>query len=301
MMSKEDEEAFEAGLSKVDEVMRILNLMTSGDKAKEQMGVAFADQFLGTDGATKKKEETNVENFIVRVNQERTVINRKDTTDDPPIEQPMQDKYAFMAEIERDAARRAAERREREQVAQGLRRAGNRAFRKGEYEQAINMYSKAIDQIRDSPILYNNRALAYIRIELYKRAIIDCDFVISKLDEKNLRSWIFRAQGYYRLGEMKAYEKSVAEARKHNPRELSYIDRIVREIEGKPVAVGDGVAGDGQVVGGEQSGERMAEDGEHATGATAAAGAGGDDHRFATKPLPMDDVQSTSSGELSEG
>ena len=44
MMSKEDEEAFEAGLSKVDEVMRILNLMTSGDKAKEQMGVAFADQ-----------------------------------------------------------------------------------------------------------------------------------------------------------------------------------------------------------------------------------------------------------------
>uniref|UniRef100_A0A182K2D2 TPR_REGION domain-containing protein n=1 Tax=Anopheles christyi TaxID=43041 RepID=A0A182K2D2_9DIPT len=296
MMSKEDEEAFEAGLSKVDEVMRILNLMTSGDKAKEQMGVAFADQFLGTDGATKKKQETNVENFIVRVNQERTVINRKDTTDDPPLEQPMQDKYAFMAEIERDAARRAAERREREQVAQGLRRTGNRAFRRGEYEQAINMYSKAIDQIRDSPILYNNRALAYIRIELYKRAIIDCDFVLSKLDEKNLRSWIFRAQGYYRLGEIKAYEKSVAEARKHNPRELSYIDRIVREIEGKKATGGDVVARDEHVaVGGEQPGER-AEETDQAVGATAAV-----DHRLATKPLPMDDVQSTSSGELSEG
>uniref|UniRef100_A0A182WWC2 TPR_REGION domain-containing protein n=1 Tax=Anopheles quadriannulatus TaxID=34691 RepID=A0A182WWC2_ANOQN len=296
MMSKEDEEAFEAGLSKVDEVMRILNLMTSGDKAKEQMGVAFADQFLGTDSATKKKDETNVENFIVRVNQERTVINRKDAADDPPLEQPMQDKYAFMAEIERDAARRATERREREQVAQGLRRAGNRAFRRAEYEQAINMYSKAIDQIRDSPILYNNRALAYIRIELYKRAIIDCDFVLSKLDEKNLRSWIFRAQGYYRLGEMKAYEKSVAEARKHNPRELPYIDRIVREIEGK-AATGEVVvaAGDEPMVAGEQSGER-AEEADLTAGAAAAV-----DHRLATKPLPMDDVQSTSSGELSEG
>ncbi|XP_050075230.1 tetratricopeptide repeat protein 12-like [Anopheles maculipalpis] len=297
MMSKEDEEAFEAGLSKVDEVMRILSLMTSGDKAKEQMGVAFADQFLGTDTATKHKEETNVENFIVRVNQERTVINHP-TSDEPPLEQPMQDKYAFMAEIERDAARRAAERREREQVAQGLRRAGNRAFRRGEYEQAINMYSKAIDQIRDSPILYNNRALAYIRIELYKRAIIDCDFVISKLDEKNLRSWIFRAQGYYRLGELKAYEKSVAEARKHNPRELAYIDRIVREIEGKSAAIG--TVGEEQMgaTGDEHSGEKIVE-AEVAEAAAVTTTLSQD--RFATKPLPMDDVQSTSSGELSEG
>uniref|UniRef100_A0A182MTZ7 Uncharacterized protein n=1 Tax=Anopheles culicifacies TaxID=139723 RepID=A0A182MTZ7_9DIPT len=288
MMSKEDEEAFQAGLNKVDEAMRILNLMVSGDKAKEQMGIAFADQFLGTDSATKRKEETNVENFIVRVNQERTVIN---TADDPPLEQPMQDKYAFMAEIERDAARRAAERREREQVAQGLRRAGNRAYRRGQYEQAISMYSKAIDQIRDSPILYNNRALAYIQIQLYKRAIIDCDFVLSKLDEKNLRSWVFRAQGYYRLGEMKAYEKSIAEARKHNPRELPYIDRIVREIEGK-AATGETAVGDEQT--GDTAAEQSEESAEQASGAMA-------QDRFATKPLPMDDVQSTSSGELSEG
>uniref|UniRef100_A0A182ITG9 TPR_REGION domain-containing protein n=1 Tax=Anopheles atroparvus TaxID=41427 RepID=A0A182ITG9_ANOAO len=297
MMSKEDEESFEAGLSKVDEVMKILNLMTSGDKAKEQMGVAFADQFLGTDNNTKQKEQTNVENFIVRVNQERTVINRQaaNASDEPSLEQPMtQDKYAFMAEIERDAARRAAERREREQVAQGLRRSGNRAFRRGEYEKAINMYSKAIDQIRDSPILYNNRALAYIRIGLPKRAIIDCDFVLSKLDEKNLRSWIFRAQGYYALGEMKAYEKSVAEARKHNPRELGYIDRIVREIEGK----------DGTAIGLEAS--ASSGDQQEAEGASVMAregspsgGAGGDGPRF-DRALPMDDVQSTSSGEHSE-
>ncbi|XP_058126054.1 tetratricopeptide repeat protein 12 [Anopheles ziemanni] len=295
MMSKEDEESFEAGLSKVDEVMGILSLMTSGDKTKEQMGVAFADQFLGTDNRSKQMEQTNVENFIVRVNQERTVINRQ--ADEPSLEQPMtQDKYAFMAEIERDAARRAAERREREQVAQGLRRSGNRAFRRGEYEKAINMYSKAIDQIRDSPILYNNRALAYIRIGLPKRAIIDCDFVLSKLDEKNLRSWIFRAQGYYALAETKAYEKSVAEARKHNPRELGYIDRIVREIEGK---VGTAVlaemgAGDHQT----------AEDEQAVRDGSPSGGAIGDGLdvgvRGFDRALPMDDVQSTSSGEHSE-
>jgi tetratricopeptide (TPR) repeat protein len=95
------------------------------------------------------------------------------------------------------------------------------------------MYSKAIDQIRDSPILYNNRALSYIKFGLYKRAIIDCDFVINKLDEKNLRSWLYRAQGYYLLEEQRAYEKSVSEARKNNPKDLEFIDKIVEAIEGR--------------------------------------------------------------------
>lgn len=40
---------------------------------------------------------------------------------------------------------------------------GNDAFRSGEYEKAISMYSKAIDHVKDSPVLYNNRALTYIR------------------------------------------------------------------------------------------------------------------------------------------
>lgn len=42
-------------------------------------------------------------------------------------------------------------------------RLGNEAFRKNEYERAITMYTKAIDHVKDSPVLYNNRALTYIR------------------------------------------------------------------------------------------------------------------------------------------
>lgn len=109
---------------------------------------------------------------------------------------------------------------------------GNQAFRNGHYEKAVSMYSKAIDQVRDSPILYNNRALSYIRLSLFKRAIIDCDFVLSKLDEKNLRSWLYRAKAYYLLDEKRNYEKSIIEARKNNPKELNYIDKIVAEIQG---------------------------------------------------------------------
>lgn len=134
---------------------------------------------------------------------------------------------------------------------------GNGAFRNGEYEKAVSMYSKAIDQVRDSPILYNNRALSYIRLSLFKRgkkifksflnrfyiqvlsfvlfdspAIIDCDFVLNKLDEKNLRAWLYRAKAYYLLDEMRLYEKSIFEAKKHHPKEIAYIEKIVKEIEG---------------------------------------------------------------------
>lgn len=109
---------------------------------------------------------------------------------------------------------------------------GNQAFRNCEYEKAISMYSKAIDQVRDSPILYNNRALSYIRFSLYKRAIIDCDFVLNKLDEKNLRSWLYRAKANFLLQNQRNYEKCIVEAKKHHPKEINYIHKIVSEIEG---------------------------------------------------------------------
>ena len=108
---------------------------------------------------------------------------------------------------------------------------GNQAFRNCEYEKAVSMYSKAIDQVRDSPILYNNRALSYVRLSLYKRAVIDCDFVLNKLDEKNLRSWLYRAKAFYLLQNQRNYEKCIVEAKKHHPKEIIYINKIISEIE----------------------------------------------------------------------
>lgn len=64
----------------------------------------------------------------------------------------------------------------------------------------------------------------------YKRAIIDCDYVINKLDERNLNAWLFRAKGYYNLGIASEYEKSIAEAKKNHPKKLAYITDAVRLI-----------------------------------------------------------------------
>ncbi len=116
------------------------------------------------------------------------------------------------------------------------------------------MYTKALDHIKDSFVIYNNRALAYLawvniyhcndtqsysiankahhifRLKSYKRAIIDCDFVLQKLDEKNLRSWLCRANGFFMLGEMRDFDKSINEAKKNNPKEIEYIEKVVERI-----------------------------------------------------------------------
>ncbi|XP_063702333.1 tetratricopeptide repeat protein 12 [Culicoides brevitarsis] len=249
MLSAEDEEELKGFEARVDEVMGILNLMQSNVKKDSEAAIDMADKFLnGTPGL----KDINIDECIVRVTKDRTVIN-KNASDPPEETSPAtMDQKAFMATVEADAKRRFRERKEREKIAQGLRKVGNQAFRNGEFEKAVNCYSKAIDQIRDCPQLYNNRALAYIRLELYKRAIIDCDFVLDKLDDKNLRAWLYRAKGYHCLGEDRNYERSIAEAKKLNPKDVAFIEDIVANIEGEKLMpesdTSSEAASDGDVV-----------------------------------------------------
>lgn len=233
MLSAEDEQELKGFEAKVDSVMSILKMMASDTKQESDKGMDMADIFLN---GTQNNSEINIEDCIVRVTQDRTVINKKaieDEDESKKVDNASMDQRAFMAAIEADANKRFKERKEREKIAQGLRKAGNQAFRNGEYEQAISFYNKAIDTVRDSPILYNNRALAFLHIGLYKRAIIDCDFVLDKLDDKNLRAWLCRAKGYYNLNEIRNYERSIAEAKKLNPKDVGYIEEIVNNIEGE--------------------------------------------------------------------
>lgn len=213
-----DEEDFRQFESKIDEVLHLLKGMNNCDR-KFSIIPAAANE---TDKVCSKLSE---EDFIVKITENRTVIN---TTETKPKEE--MDQLAFMEEVERDALRRSEERKERQTMAQNLRKLGNQAFRNGEYEKAINMYTKAIDHVKDSPVLYNNRALTYIRLGLYKKAVIDADFVLQKLDEKNVRSWLYRAKSYFLLGETRDFEKSVNEAKKNNPKDLEFIEKTVANI-----------------------------------------------------------------------
>lgn len=42
-----------------------------------------------------------------------------------------------------------------------------------------------------------------------------------------MRAWLYRGFAYYQLAEMADFNKSIAEAKKANPKELEYIDKVI--------------------------------------------------------------------------
>jgi DnaJ family protein C protein 7 len=49
--------------------------------------------------------------------------------------------------------------------AEMLKNKGNEAFKRNNYQQAIELYSEAIDCYGNEPAFYTNRAIAYLKAE----------------------------------------------------------------------------------------------------------------------------------------
>lgn len=65
----------------------------------------------------------------------------------------------------------------------------------------------------------------------FNRGIIDCDFVLNKLDEKNLRAWLYRALAYKNLNDEANYLNCIKYVRKYHSKQLEFIDSFVEKIE----------------------------------------------------------------------
>ena len=128
MMSSQQEEEFSAFENKVEEVMQILNLMSSNDKVLATKGLQKANSFLdGNAVRDKPKDESlienvDVDNFLVKTNYDKTFINKNESAKASGDCGASQEAQAFMATVEKDANRRAAERKKRESIAQELRK-----------------------------------------------------------------------------------------------------------------------------------------------------------------------------------
>lgn len=81
--------------------------------------ICSANRFLGVNQKEPSLEKVDIDNFLVKTNYDRTVINKSEPTTQTP---PTQDAQAFMASVEKDANRRATERKQRESLAQELRK-----------------------------------------------------------------------------------------------------------------------------------------------------------------------------------
>lgn len=60
---------------------------------------------------------------------------------------------------------------------------------------------------------------------------MDCDHVVNKLDEKNLRAWLYRALAYMKLEDTVNYDASVQMAYKNNNKKKAEIDEFLERIK----------------------------------------------------------------------
>lgn len=73
---------------------------------------------------------------------------------------------------------------------------GNEAYKSGCYDEALHYYTKSI-QYMPTAASYNNRAMAYLKVEKWDHAIEDCSYVL-KFEASNVKALLRRATGYFK-------------------------------------------------------------------------------------------------------
>ena len=64
------------------------------------------------------------------------------------------------------------------QAAEELKKKGNEALKKGDADEAIKLYTEAIQLDPNNHVLYSNRCAAYMRQEKYSQALEDAEATI---------------------------------------------------------------------------------------------------------------------------
>lgn len=132
----------------------------------------------------------------------------------------------FMKSVEKDAKERAENRKIRNERAETLKTIGNGAFKEKNYEKAVTYYSKALEQRKDSTVLWNNRALSYIQLGLFEKALADCEWAL-KVNNTNLKALLNSAKCYKQLGDEIKYKEYIQLAKERNPHFNKFINGIL--------------------------------------------------------------------------
>ncbi|KAH9409796.1 PREDICTED: serine/threonine-protein phosphatase 5-like [Rhagoletis zephyria] len=102
--------------------------------------------------------------------------------------------------------------------AEELKSQANEHFRKKEYEDAIQLYTKAIDKDPKNHILYGNRSFAYLKTECFGYAYLDASYAI-ELDKKYIKGYYRRAAAQMANGKFKEALKDFETVTKFCPRD----------------------------------------------------------------------------------
>lgn len=133
----------------------VKDLATSNDHTSSSRAIEEAEKYMKQ--CSKTAQDRTVINMIP---QDRKVVAKS-----PSIESPSTaarediSQAAFCQSLEEDARERAERRKERGVKGKEAKRLGNKAFREGNFEEAVKFFT---DAIKDTPwdiTLYTNRAV----------------------------------------------------------------------------------------------------------------------------------------------
>nr|XP_054295789.1 tetratricopeptide repeat protein 12 isoform X9 [Pongo pygmaeus] len=177
-MDADQEKDLQKFLKNVDEISNLIQEMNSDDPVVQQKAV------LETEKRLLLMEEDQEEDEC-RTTLNKTMISPPQTAMKSAEEINSE---AFLASVEKDAKERAKRRRENKVLADALKEKGNEAFAEGNYETAILCYTEGLEKLKDMKVLYTNRAQAYMKLEDYEKALVDCEWAL-KCDEKCTKAY----------------------------------------------------------------------------------------------------------------
>ncbi|KAK9298751.1 hypothetical protein QLX08_008050 [Tetragonisca angustula] len=213
------EEEFQNFMHRVTEVEKIVKKLASPNPEEQKHGQILADEIL------EKRSEKNIcDDIELKIKMNRTVINKCSINENFTEEQ--MSKEAFMRSVEKDAKERTENRKIRNERAETLKTIGNGAFKEKNYEKAVTYYSKALEQRKDSTVLWNNRALSYIQLGLFEKALADCEWAL-KVNNTNLKALLNSAKCYKQLGDEIKYKEYIQLAKERNP----HFNKFINEFE----------------------------------------------------------------------
>ncbi|XP_069762318.1 E3 ubiquitin-protein ligase CHIP isoform X1 [Narcine bancroftii] len=94
---------------------------------------------------------------------------------------------------------------EKSLTAQELKEQGNRLFLGRKYQEAAASYSKAINRNPSVAVYYTNRALCYVKMQQFDKAVGDCKHAL-ELDSQSVKAHFFLGQC---LLEMENYDEAI--------------------------------------------------------------------------------------------
>ncbi|KYM98673.1 Tetratricopeptide repeat protein 12 [Cyphomyrmex costatus] len=219
------EEEFQNFMHRVTEVEKIVKNLSSSDQQEQECGKKLADEMLKQ--SVQKEVYGDGE---VKVKTDRSVINKYPSKEHDSNDPNKMSQEVFMKSVENDAKKRAEERKIRNERAETLKRIANGAFKEGDYEKAVTYYSKALEQRKDSSVLWNNRALSHMNLGLFEKALHDCEWTL-KLNESNLKALLNSAKCYMYLRNREKSKECIQMAKERNPHFNKFIDEFQENME----------------------------------------------------------------------